>query len=90
MKGMLVVIITATLVSVVGGALGEDHGDHEPLERKRHLAPVRELRKAPERSGGASDRDDSADSKLDEQLSPRHDKSDGRGDRSRGDDDDDD
>jgi hypothetical protein len=90
MKGMSVVIITATLVSVVGGALGEDRGDHEPLERKRHLAPTRELRTTPERRGGLSDRDDSADSKPEEQSSPRHDKSDGRGDRSRGGGDDDD
>jgi hypothetical protein len=92
MKGMSVVIITATLVSVVGGALGEDRGDREPLERKRqrHLAPTRELRSAPERSGGDSDRDDAADSKLDEQSAPRHDKSDGRGARSHGDNDDDD
>jgi len=90
MKGVSVMIITATLAGVVGGALAEDRGDREPLERKRHLAPVRELRTKPERSGGLSDRDDSADSKPDEQSSPRHDKSDGRGGRSRGDDDDDD
>ena len=88
MRGMSVVIITATLVSVVGGALGEDRGDREPLERRHHLAPMRELRTTPERRGGLSDRDDSADSKPDEESSPRHDKSDGRGDHSRGDDDD--
>jgi hypothetical protein len=88
MKGVSAVILTVTLVGVVGGALGEDRGDHEPLERKRHPAPTRELRTTPERRG-LSDRDDAPGSDLDEQPSPKHGKSDGRGDRSHKDDDDD-
>jgi hypothetical protein len=89
MKGVSVVILTVTLAGVGGGALGEDRGDREPLERKRHLAPMRELRTTPERRG-LSERDDAGGSDLDEQSAPKHDKSDGRGgDRSHKDDDDD-
>ena len=88
MKGVLVAIITVTLVGVVGVALGEDRDAHEPLERKRHLAPMRELRTTPERRG-LSEREEPPDRDLDEQPTARHDKSDGRGDRSHGDDDDD-
>jgi hypothetical protein len=87
---MRVAIITMALIAVVGGALAEERNDREPLERHRRVAPTRELRTTPERGGSLSDRDDSDDWKQDEQLSPKHDKSDGRGGRSHKDDDDDD
>jgi hypothetical protein len=86
---MQVATVILVLVALAGAVLAEERNDREPLERKRRLAPMRELRTVPERGGGLSDRDDSADGK-DEQLSPKHDRSEGRGGRSRQDDDEDD
>jgi hypothetical protein len=82
MKVAAIVIMSTVLAGV---AFAEERNDKEPLEHKRRLAPMRELRSAPERGSlSSSHRDDSADWKDDDPS----DRSDGRGGRSNKDDDD--